>query len=116
MTFADYYKQKKGHGKIAIRRKQFQTAMEGNVSMLIWLGKNWLDQSDKQDVEITQTVTIQTKLEALRANVINMIIDQPRKGLLGSSEISGDTFSASTGDGTQGDTETDVSKEPVPHS
>ena len=27
--------------------KQFEVAMEGNAIMLIWLGKNWLNQSEK---------------------------------------------------------------------
>jgi len=34
-------------GKMSIRRKQYETAMSGNVTMLIWLGKQMLDQSDK---------------------------------------------------------------------
>jgi hypothetical protein len=49
MGFADYKDQKGAKGKISIRRKQFQTAMDGNIAMLIWLGKNWLGQSDSKD-------------------------------------------------------------------
>jgi hypothetical protein len=49
MNFADYKDQKGAKGKISIRRKQFQTAMDGNIAMLIWLGKNWLGQSDSKD-------------------------------------------------------------------
>jgi len=30
-----------------LKRKQIQVAMGGNVSMLIWLGKQYLDQSEK---------------------------------------------------------------------
>ena len=36
-------------GKISLRRKQFDVAMSGNVSMLIWLGKQYLGQTDKQE-------------------------------------------------------------------
>lgn len=39
-------------GKITLRRKQWQAAEKGNVSMLIWLGKNILGQKDKSDEEI----------------------------------------------------------------
>lgn len=46
--FADYFKQKSGQGKISLRRKQYQVALSGNVPMLIFLGKNYLGQSDKQ--------------------------------------------------------------------
>jgi hypothetical protein len=38
--------------KIALRKKQIDVAMSGNTSMLIWLGKNILDQSDSPLVEI----------------------------------------------------------------
>lgn len=51
ITFAEYYNQKKVHGKISIRRSQFQLAMKGNATMLIWLGKNHLDQKDKQELD-----------------------------------------------------------------
>lgn len=45
--FSTIYEQKAQGGRLAIRRKQFQVAESGNVSMLIWLGKNWLGQSDQ---------------------------------------------------------------------
>lgn len=38
------------YGKTALRRKQFQVAMSGNVAMLIWLGKQMLGQADKQEL------------------------------------------------------------------
>lgn len=48
--FAEYYAQKSDKGTIAIRRKQYEVAMSGNVTMLIWLGKNKLGQTDKQEI------------------------------------------------------------------
>jgi hypothetical protein len=36
----------KSEAKSAIRRAQPQKAMNGDTTMLIWLGKNWLKQSD----------------------------------------------------------------------
>ena len=39
--------------KMKLRRKQFDMAMQGNVSMLIWLGKNELDQKDKSEHSIS---------------------------------------------------------------
>ena len=42
----------KESGKIRLRQKQFEVAMKGNVSMLIWLGKQVLDQKDKQEFGI----------------------------------------------------------------
>jgi len=49
MSFADYFKQKSAGGKMSLRRKQYTTAMDGNTTMLVWLGKNWLGQSDTKD-------------------------------------------------------------------
>lgn len=49
IKFSEYFEQKRGKGKIALRRKQYDVAMGGNVSMLIWLGKQYLGQSDNPD-------------------------------------------------------------------
>ena len=46
MDFANIYEQKKGTGKIALRRFQMQQA-EKNPTMAIWLGKQYLNQTDK---------------------------------------------------------------------
>nr|UWD62952.1 MAG: hypothetical protein [Bacteriophage sp.] len=45
MTFADTYKSKSQVGKSSLRRAQWKLA-EKNASMAIWLGKQYLDQSD----------------------------------------------------------------------
>jgi len=37
----------KANLKQRLKKKQIQVAMGGNVSMLIWLGKQYLDQSEK---------------------------------------------------------------------
>jgi hypothetical protein len=50
MKFADYYAQKSQGGKRSLRRKQYGTAMKGNVTMMIWLGKQWLEQTDRKDI------------------------------------------------------------------
>jgi Zn-dependent peptidase ImmA (M78 family) len=50
MGFAEYFKQNKGKGKVSLRRAQFQSAIDGNTTMQIWLGKNWLNQTDKQEL------------------------------------------------------------------
>lgn len=47
MNFSDIFKIKRGTGKISLRRKQFEVALDGNPTMLIFLGKNMLNQSDK---------------------------------------------------------------------
>lgn len=52
MSFAEFYKEKAAKGRISIRRAQFQCAEKGNVSMLIWLGKQYLGQRDKSLEEL----------------------------------------------------------------
>ena len=44
-TFADVYKEKRQGGKASLRRQQFKIA-ETNATMAIWLGKQYLGQSD----------------------------------------------------------------------
>lgn len=45
--FAEYRKQKQSRFRSTLLAKQIETAMSGNVSMLIWLGKNYLGQRDE---------------------------------------------------------------------
>lgn len=50
MTFKELHAQKRMKGRISVRRKQFQLAMEGNPTMLIWLGKQYLGQRDNMEL------------------------------------------------------------------
>ena len=43
--FSEVFREKRGLGKISLRRAQFRLA-EKNANMAIWLGKNYLGQSD----------------------------------------------------------------------
>lgn len=52
-SFAEYFAQKKGLGKVSLRRAQWQAAQKGNPTMLIWLGKQYLDQRDKSSHELS---------------------------------------------------------------
>ena len=51
--FTDYNKKKSSGGKMSLRRKQFEIAKEGNPTMLIWLGKQYLEQSEKTKTDLT---------------------------------------------------------------
>jgi hypothetical protein len=48
--FADFFKVKRRKGFISLRRKQYELAMKGDRVMLIWLGKQYLGQSDKTEI------------------------------------------------------------------
>ena len=49
--FSEVFRQKRGKGMIALRRKQREVALSGNTTMLIWLGKQWLGQKETVEVE-----------------------------------------------------------------
>ena len=44
--------------RMKLAQKQFELAMDGNVTMLVWLGKQYLGQTDKQ--EMTSEITHRT--------------------------------------------------------
>lgn len=50
--FSEVFSQKRGMGKISLRRKQWQLA-EKSASMAIWLGKQYLNQRDNVDVTVS---------------------------------------------------------------
>lgn len=50
--FSDIYAKKRGVGKISLRRSQFRMA-ETNPTMAIWLGKQYLGQTERQEVAVS---------------------------------------------------------------
>jgi hypothetical protein len=50
VTFSEYFAKKRGRGLLSLRRKQFQAAMAGDKTMLVFLGKAWLGQTDRTDI------------------------------------------------------------------
>lgn len=50
MNFSECFKKFSAKGRISLRKKQFEVAHSGNVSMLIWMGKQHLNQTDRQDL------------------------------------------------------------------
>jgi hypothetical protein len=52
--FADIIKLGKSEGKMSLRRKQYELAVNGNTALLIWLGKQLLGQRENFPEESTQ--------------------------------------------------------------
>ena len=48
--FKEIMKVGREHRNASLRRKQFEVAVSGNPTMLIWLGKQFLGQADKQEM------------------------------------------------------------------
>ncbi len=59
-TFSDTFKIYSAGGKISLRRNQFKMA-EKNPGMAIWLGKQYLGQSEK----VEQQIQTESKLELI---------------------------------------------------
>ena len=49
-SYSDSVAKGKDKGKIRLRQLMFRSAESGNVTMLIWLSKQYLGMSDKQEI------------------------------------------------------------------
>ena len=50
---SEYIKKNQSNGKMSLRRMQWKTAENGNVTMQIFLGKQWLGQKENTDVSVS---------------------------------------------------------------
>ena len=62
--FSAVYAEKRGLGKISLRRAQFRLA-EKSAAMAIFLGKNYLGQHDSKDVELSGQLAMQNPFAGL---------------------------------------------------
>lgn len=51
---SEYIKKNQANGKMSLRRAQWKSAENGNVTMQIFLGKQWLGQKDQAEVSLTR--------------------------------------------------------------
>jgi len=66
--FSDIYKTYSSDGKMSLRREQMNVAKRGNPTMLIWMGKQHLDQTDKQHIETDTTDKLQELVNAMNGS------------------------------------------------
>ena len=53
-SYSEFLTKGRDKGKIRLRQWQLKSAERGNVAMLIWLGKQMLGQTDKQEITTTE--------------------------------------------------------------
>ena len=53
-SYSEYLTKGRDKEKIRLRQWHLKSAEKGNVAMLIWLGKQMLGQSDKQEITTTE--------------------------------------------------------------
>lgn len=63
MNFSEYSILKKAKGNSLLRAKQYEIAMGGDKTMLVWLGKNRLEQTDKIEKKLSGELTQKSILE-----------------------------------------------------
>lgn len=73
-TFSHVFREKRGKGKISLRRMQWQLA-EKSPAMAIFLGKNFLGQSDRTEMEVNTTVQ-SNPLDGVTTEEIKKLIDK----------------------------------------
>jgi homoserine acetyltransferase len=83
--FGDAYYVGKANLKTGLRKKQVEMALAGNVTMLIWLGKQLLGQRDKGDIELTGKdgaplqSTNQVSLTVIHATIMQELAGLPQE-------------------------------------
>ena len=55
-SYSEYIAKGRDSGKIRLRQYQWAAAKKGNVAMLIWLGKQMLGQTDKQEIQMNKPI------------------------------------------------------------
>lgn len=63
MNFSEVFAQKRKKGFRRLRSAQYALALSGNTTMLIWLGRNWLNQTDKLIMQEPEEENQETKNE-----------------------------------------------------
>ena len=66
-AFAEVYRQP---GRISLRRHQWKSAEAGHVGMQIWLGKQWLGQTEKVESKTEYNASIPDALPEKQAEAV----------------------------------------------
>lgn len=88
VSFTEYVAEKALVGKRSLRRKQYELALKGNVTMLIWLGKNYLGQADKHEImganggpiRTDQTMDLLSKIPQDKLDALEEMVTMFRTG------------------------------------
>ena len=67
MSFSEYRQHKVSKGDSILRNKQYQKAIKGDNTMLLWLGKNRLKQRDKEPELVASNEQIDELIEGLKS-------------------------------------------------
>jgi len=77
LHFQEFMTQHRNTGKAELRLEQHRKALKGNTMMLIWLGKQNLDQFDKSAINMTTTYE-HKDLRSLNMNELKILSKNPQ--------------------------------------
>ena len=63
LAFSAYKASKRASGDSKLRTAQLDKALSGDTTMQIWLGKNRLSQTDKQQIQQDTTIKVEWEFE-----------------------------------------------------
>lgn len=84
-NFSDIIKEGRTQGVMSVKRKQYELAMQGDKTMLVWFGKNYCGQSDRQEIRsenlhvVHNTKEDDPQLKAKLVEEIQTMIDDLRQ-------------------------------------
>lgn len=77
--FCRVYKKGQDGGKTSLRRAQFKSALSGNSTMLVWLGKQYLNQREIPEDTEKSIDKIEEILVSIKNTAINQKVDIKEK-------------------------------------
>ena len=78
MSFREYSDERRQAGLQSLRRAQWQKAVDKqDTTMLIWLGKQYLNQKDTKDIKAQVEQTTIPQLEDMTAEELKALLGEP---------------------------------------
>jgi|TARA_R100000084_G_C4649057_1_gene148556 hypothetical protein len=88
------YEQGKEEMKLSLRQLQWKHAGQGNTALLIFLGKNYLNQTDKSQVDMTGNLEAVLKEVGFQGNPMDDQADSSQREIVEAGGIPADSATA----------------------
>jgi hypothetical protein len=92
--FKTEYEQGREEMKLSLRQMQWKNAQQGNTALLIFLGKNFLGQTDKSQVDHTNNLELVLKEVGFQGNPMDDQADSQQKEIVEAGGIPTDSATA----------------------
>ena len=92
--FKTEYEQGREEMKLSLRQMQWKNAQQGNTALLIFLGKNFLNQTDKSQVDHTNNLELVLKEVGFQGNPMDDKTDSQQKEIVEAGGVRTDSATA----------------------